>query len=315
MRGRLLQRQNGVALLLIVLVLFTSSTAVFLSAVNNTNVNLIAETSSQRELVEAKQTLLAFAMAYAELFPNNPPGRFPCPDTNNDAAGLPNSPCSSSDEPGRLPRRINTGPNTSFKFSDHGVENDQRFWYAVSPDFAQGSSAVLNSTSLGTLSLDSQTDIVAVLIAPGNLLNGRSGGINSRGNYLENRNVDGTTFVSNRVANPATFNDRVLPIYRHEVMTLVTAQVVQLVHRMLTTYDPDNGKPYPVDESTFLAALEAAPLPDWFKDNQWHTVINYSVIDNNHVSISFNGCAITYTVSSVGQPKIERSQASCEAHP
>jgi hypothetical protein len=91
--------------------------------------------------------------------------------------------------------------------------------------------------------------------------------------------------------------------------------VVQLVQGILTTYYLANGNTYPADEPTFKAALVAAPLPAWFLSNEWHTVINYSVINNNHVSISFNGCAITYTVSSVGQPKIERSQASCEAHP
>jgi hypothetical protein len=313
MRGRLLQRQNGIALLLILLVLFTGSTAVFLSAVNNTNVDLIAANNSQREMVQAKQTLLAFAMAYAELFPNNPPGRFPCPDTNND--GLPDFPCSGSNVPGRLPQRINTGPDASFKFSDHGMANDQRFWYAVSPDFAQGSSEVLNSSSLGTLSLDSQADIVAVLIAPGNLLSGRSGGNSTRSNYLENANIDGTTFVSNQVADPASFNDRLLPIYRHEVMTLVSARVVQIVRGMLNTYYLANGNQYPEDEPTFLAALEAAPIPAWFVNNQWHTVINYALSsDKSHVSISFDGCAITYTVSSVGQSTIKRSQASCEVH-
>jgi hypothetical protein len=291
---------------------------VFLSAVNNTNVDLIAANNSQREMVEAKQTLLAFAMAYAELFPNNPPGRFPCPDTSNNAEGLPDFPCYTSNVPGRLPRSIVIDSGASFKFSDYGMANDQRFWFAVSPNYAQGSTAVLNSTSLGALRLDRQPDIVAVLIAPGNLLEGKRGGNNTPSNYLENANVRGTTFFSNRTASPATFNDRVLPIYRHEVMTLVTAQVVQLVHRMLTTYYLANGNTYPADEPTFLAALEATPLPDWpdwFKDNQWHTVINYSVIDNNHVSIIFDGCAIEYKFSSVGQPKIERSQASCEAQP
>jgi hypothetical protein len=313
MRGRLPQRQDGVALLLIALVLFTSSAAVFLSAVNNTNVDLTVANNAQREMVEAKQTLLAFAMAYAELFPDNPPGRFPCPDTNNDAQGLPDFPCYNSNVPGRLPRRINTESGTSFMFSDHGMANDQRFWFAVSPDYVQGSSAVLNSSTPGMLRLERQADIVAVLIAPGNLLNGKKGGNSSPANYLENANARGTNFVSNRAANPATFNDRVLPIYRHEVMTLVTAQVVQMVHVMLTNHR-DQGNMLPVDQVLFLEVLAAAALPVWFADNQWDTVINYTLVNENRVTISFTGCEITYTVD-FERLVIERDKASCEGHP
>ena len=316
MRGKPTHRQDGVALLLIVLVLFTSSAAVFLSAVNNTNVDLTVANNAQREMVEAKQTLLAFAMAYAELFPDNPPGRFPCPDTNNDAQGLPDFPCYNSNVPGRLPRRINTESGTSFMFSDHGMANDQRFWFAVSPDYVQGSSAVLNSSSPGMLKLDRQADIVAVLIAPGNLLNGKSGGDSSPANYLEDGNVGGTNFVSNQAANPSTFNDRVLPIYRHEVMTLVTAQVAELVRGVLTTYYIKHGNTLPEDQDFFREALAAAALPAWFAGNQWDTVINYELPEENknRADISFTGCAITYTVS-FERPDIERDKASCEGHP
>lgn len=316
MRGKPTHRQDGVALLLIVLVLFTSSAAVFLSAVNNTNVDLTVANNAQREMVEAKQTLLAFAMAYAELFPDNPPGRFPCPDTNNDAQGLPDFPCYNSKVPGRLPRRINTESGTSFMFSDHGMANDQRFWFAVSPDYVQGSSAVLNSAAPGMLRLDRQADIVAVLIAPGNLLNDKTGGNNSPANYLENTNVRGTNFVSNRATDPTTFNDRLLPIYRHEVMTLVTAQVVQIVHGVLTAYYLEHDKTLPVDQDFFREVLAAAALPAWFADNQWDTVINYKLSEENKksASISFTGCAIIYTVDF--EPlNIKRDKASCEGHP
>jgi hypothetical protein len=196
-------------------------------------------------------------------------------------------------------------------FSDHGILNDQRFWLAVSPVFRQSSAAVLNSNSAGSLTLDGQNDIVAILIAPGDVISGQTRQNNTAANYLEHTNAAGTAFASSWAANPTLFNDRVPPIYRHEVMTLATARVTQVVRGILTTYHPANGNTYPVDEPAFLAALTAAPPPVWFSANNWGTVINYAFINANSVTVSFDSCAITYTVT-FGQPDIARSQASCE---
>jgi len=311
MRGTLPQQQLGAAVLILFLILFTTTAAVLLRAVNNANFGLNAANNTQREMVAAKQTLLAFAMSYSENFPGSPPGRFPCPDTDNDADGLPNTPCSASNLPGRLPRRMDTGSGAPFMFSDHGILNDQRFWLAVSPVFRQSSAAVLNSNSAGSLTLDGQNDIVAILIAPGDVISGQTRQNNTAANYLEHTNAAGTAFASSWAANLTLFNDRVLPIYRHEVMTLATARVTQVVRGILTTYHPANGNTYPVDEPAFLAALTAAPPPVWFSANNWGTVINYAFINANSVTVSFDSCAITYTVT-FGQPDIARSQASCE---
>jgi hypothetical protein len=308
---QLAQQQSGAAVLIFFLILFTSSAAVLLRAINNADFGQAAASRAQQDMVLAKQTLLSFSMSYAENFPGSPPGRFPCPDSDNDAEGLPNTPCNVGNIPARLPRRMDTGAGAPFMFSDHGLLDGQRFWYAVSPAYRQSSAAVLNSNTAGTLTLDGQNDIVAMLVAPGDEMTGQTRPNNTVSNYLESTNVAGTAFVSNWAANPTLFNDRLLPIYRHEVMTLVTARVVQIIRGILTTYHPANGNTYPVDEPTFLAALTAAPPPAWFTANNWGTVVNYTFVNANSVTISFDGCAITYTVT-FGQPDIARSQASCE---
>lgn len=309
-------RQKGAALLIFFLILFTTSAAVLLRAVNNANFGLAAANNTQQEMVRAKEALLAFAMSYAENFAGGPPGRLPCIDSDNDADGLPNIPCNANNNPGRLPTRVTLGPDNSFALSDHGIVNGQRFWYAVSPAYRQSSTAILNSNVPGTLSLDGQGDIVAMLIAPGDALSGQTRPNNVATNYLESSNAAGTVFVSNLPANPTAFNDRVLPIYRHEVMTLVTARVVQMFRPVLNAYHPMNGNSYPLDKPAFLAAIAAAapPAPAWFLAHDWDDEVNYGFVNANTVNISFNGCAITYQL--VFSPStISRSQSSCEVSP
>lgn len=308
------QQQSGAALLIFFLILFTSSAAVLLRAINNADFSQAAASQAHQDMVLAKQTLLSFSMSYAENFPGSPPGRFPCPDSDNDAEGLPDSPCNVGNIPARLPRRMDTGSGGPFMFSEHGLLDGQQFWYAVSPAYRQSSVAMLNSNTAGTLTLDGQNDIVAMLVAPGDEVTGQTRPNNSVSNYLESTNVEGTAFVSNWAANPTLFNDRLLPIYRHEVMTLVTARLVQIIRGILTTFHSANGNTYPVDEPTFVAALTAGPLPAWFNANNWGSVVNYSFLNANNVTVSFDGCDIVYTIT-FGQPEIERNPHSCEFSP
>ena len=262
----------------------------------------------------AKETLLAFALTYADNFTGSPPGRFPCPDSDNDADGLPNSPCNVGNNPGRLPRRVTTGSGASFIVSDYGLQNGQRFWYAVTPAFRQSSTAVLNSNTTGTLTLDGQNDVVAIVAAPGEPLTGQTRHNNTATNYLESTNAAGLNFVSSLPANPTAFNDRVLPIYRHEVMTLVTARIVQIIRGILDTYHPANGNSYPIDEPTFKAALLAGGPPAWLAANDWDDISSYLLTSPDEVTITFGGCDVNYAIA-FGQPDIERSQSSCEDLP
>ena len=62
MRGRPPQQQLGAAVLIFFLILFTSTAAVLLRAVNNANFGLDAANNTQREMVNAKQILLALVL-------------------------------------------------------------------------------------------------------------------------------------------------------------------------------------------------------------------------------------------------------------
>lgn len=307
------KQQSGAAILIFFLVLFTTSAAVLLRAVNNASFGTQLSANTVTEMVAAKQMLLAFAMSYAENFPGSPPGRFPCPDSDNDVNGLPNSPCNANNNPGRLPIRLDTGNGEPFMFSEYGLLNGQRFWYAVSPTYRQSATAALNSSTTGTLTLDGQNDIVAMIVAPGDVLTGQTRPNNTASNYLESTNVAGVSFVSGFPANPSMFNDRVLPIYRHEVMTLVTARVVQVIRERLDTHHPANGNSYPVDEPAFQAVITAPPL-SWLTSNNWDSVANYVFLNSNNVTLSFDGCDIEYTIT-FGSNDISRSQPSCEVSP
>ena len=301
--------QRGAVLIIFFVALFLTGATVVLTALNNRSPQLSRMLDLQREMLEIKESLLAYSAMFPENYTGQPlgsgPGRLPCPDTDND--GLEN--CTGSGL-GRLPRTVNYNPSGVLGLSILGVSTDQQFWYAVHPNFWRSMTvSAVNSTTATTFTLDGgAADVVALLIAPGDILSGQTRSNSTAANYLEGGNADVPTFFSENNIAPASFNDRVLPIRRGELMTLSTARAAQQSRARLDAFHPGNGNSYPLPAG-FAGALAGAAA--WFVDDQWGSAIEtYLQIDANNFSVKFLNCGITYSAS-FGNPGFTRSQSTC----
>lgn len=134
---------------------------------------------NERVLKEAKQALLMYAYRYPEtaLSFNSTirgPGRLPCPDSNNSGTPNPVANCITGGNAmvGRFPWNAN-----GMQFYDVRDASGESLWYAVSQNFANPDLDVINSDTLGTITIHDQTGsviydgsvagVAAVIIAPG----------------------------------------------------------------------------------------------------------------------------------------------------
>lgn len=302
-----IHRQRGAALLIFFVIMFSAAAAVILRALNNVDFSQRQRLEVRQDILATKELLIASTIEWAKQ--NKAAGRFPCPDANND--GAPDASCSGSPIIGRLPKYFEPETGVRVSLTTPMQDPDEAYWYSVSPIFA--SSGVINSTTSTALTLDDEA-VVAVLIAPGPALPGQNrSNTTVAANYLESSNVGGTTFVSSWPANPSGFNDQVVPIYRHEVMTLVTARVAAVMKSILDEYHDSNPTiGYPADQESFGAAIQEDEPFSWIVSNRWHleAVDTYTRVAENKVELTFAGCNITYTLT-YDELTIERSARSC----
>lgn len=291
--GPSFRRQRGVMLILLFLVLFSGASAVALKALSHQNPRL-RETAGTLEALQASREIL---LAYALTLPENTnpvlgPGRLPCPDTNNN--GRSNTPCALL---GRMPQFDIMAPGGRTFFGDFQSGLDRQFWYALSPGFSVTASG-LNSNRAGTFSLDGETDIVAVLIAPGPALGNQTRPGNQGADYLELGNRTGPDYSRADSLDSELINDLIVPIRRRELMTLVTARVARAVQLQLDVFHQLNAR-YP-DATEFYPALSgAAPwlLSDNWNDNSVTVYTPDAVSPENKGVLTFTaGCAIAYTL-------------------
>ncbi|MDP3478549.1 MAG: hypothetical protein Q8R88_02165 [Desulfoprunum sp.] len=321
---RIYRSQRGAALLIMMLLLFIVSMAVLLKGIGkNTQLHGAAATSAA--LAKAKDALIAYAVMYADNYPPNGAGagHLMCPDTDSpafDVNGLPVAPYGSSNSPcgpnaiGRLPHSITLPSGSLFPLSDDGSGIDQQFWYAVTDAFIAtpnvGVINTLNSTTPGSLTLDGQGDVVAVIIAPGSAVTGQNRPSRNAADYLEAGNVSGPDFVTNYPTDPDNFNDKVLALRRSELMPLVTARVAEEMKKHIDAYHVLTGA-YPTDQATFFTAAFVG-APQWLSTNNWlaATTTTYTQISSDSATLVFNGCGIIYTLT-FGTTTLGRSQTHC----
>lgn len=293
-------RQRGAVIILFFLAIFLSGATVVLSALNNRSSNIARGVETQVAMEQAKEALLAYALMYSKEYAGSGPGRLPCVDTDND--GLAN--CTAA-QLGRLPEEVVLPSGVRFTLSAAGVGIDEQLWYALTPAFRTDAVA-LNSTTAGSLTLDGEAGIVAVLIAPGTAFSGQNRPGVLANAYLEDVNAAGVTFVSNSAL--ANFNDRVIPIRRAEMLSMVVPRVAQEIKARLDVYHPANGNTYPINLAAFLTAM----TPGWLVTNNWHTSVETYTLTTppNIASFKFLNCGITFTIN-FATGTIVRSQASC----
>lgn len=294
--------QKGIVLLLFIVGLFFVSSSLFLTVLNNNMATLRSEEDVSTALLDAKERLIAFALVSQEHFPGTVgPGHLFCPDTNGD--GTPNSPCGTNGL-GRLPQSVNTAlGDTPISNFNSGV--DEQFWFAIDNALRSSPASVLNSSTVGTLTVDGSNGFAAVLIAPGDVVGAQTRPSNTPANYLESGNTAGPAFERGNEVAATGFNDRILAVEYSEIMTPVTSRVAAMIKALLDTSHGSDAS-YPDDSSADDPAIAnfddviAAGAPAWFSANLWNAQTNYVRLSTDSASLVFNGCGITYTVSLSG---------------
>jgi hypothetical protein len=229
--------QQGMAMIALITLLALISAYLISSLLTRTNSEVLVDRSqrAQDALLQAKAALIAYAADPS----STQPGALPCPDTNNDGVGEPS--CSGTNVVvGRLPwQSLGTG--------DLRDASGERLWYALSPRFRKMASNVINSDTRGQLTLTDTTgtastsNIVAVVIAPGQTLGGQSrdtANANNAASYLENTNAGTTgTYTYTTTAQPSdTFNDRIIAITEAELFAVVEPVVASMIERDVKPY-------------------------------------------------------------------------------
>ena len=294
MRGRLAAAQQGVVLLLLTMILFMAGAGWLLTALTNSQVSGQRDATTAVALNTARDQLIAYAVMHGDYYPATQvgPGHLPCPDTNGD--GVEDTPCAAN-APGRLPQSFILPTAAVMPLSDYNSGIDQQFWYVVSPAFKRAPFGIANTTSVGGVTLGGQAGIAALLFAPGEVVGTQARVNNISTNYLEAGNTAGPNYVSSDALAPANFNDRVLAVTVRDLMSPVTARVVEAMRTQIIAFQVLNGF-YPGNVADFNTAMATAPT--WLLNNQWQqpAVTTYTVLSPTTATIQFTSCNIIYTL-------------------
>lgn len=221
-----------------------------LSSLNRTSAEINSERNQTtlQSLKEAKAAMIAFAASESS-GSTDQPGYLPCPSA--DALGSAASTCASN------AARIGRLPWTTIGASDLRDGSGEILWYALSANYRKASgTTVINSDTRGTLTVTGMTpasDIVAVIIAPGQALGGQNRAQNSASNFLEGFDTSGTDLSFLTAASTETFNDQLITITRADIMAVVEPAVLSRIDRDI--------KP---DLQTYLSQWQRFPFPASF---------------------------------------------------
>ena len=280
-----LRKQHGAALLVMLVIVVMGSAAFLVSSLSKATLNIERDKVTATALAQAKEALIGYAVkvqiSNSNLcIPNCArPGDLPCPDINNDGSA---DSCNGN-ALGRLPWK-------TLGLSDLRDGSGERLWYAVSTNFknnprtscsSAGQPGCLNSDTLGTISVfasdgtqlnnsGGSTGAVAVIIAPGDILQRQGGaiqdrsaaGINTASNYLDIATVGGITednanfsdgsstngFIQGRIKDGSgntILNDQLLVITQDNIMLPIQKRVAAEVRLCLEDYAINNIGRYP----------------------------------------------------------------------
>ena len=343
------RKQQGIAVLLILLVFVMSASSFVLSAYGTRQDILLSrqqELSYQMEL--AKANLLAYA-ANSHTINNDGrgPGFFPCPDVL-EVLDAPDDCTGSIPMMGRLPEYdLVSSTGITMPLNNYYAGIDEQFWYIVGPRYIFDSSSYTSSRhqsrrrtstsySLATdyrLTIDGETEYVAVIIAPGDALatQDRASSPLNYTNYLDGQNGgSGFDLFTSYASDPTLFNDRVIGITLDEYMKFVGIAVVRAMKQVL---DADHGggsyvsgpaTPDPGDydstgsQSNFRTLFNSEA--NWLQQSIWSGVSSdnerwtrystYIRVDDDNFSIKFQGCDMIFSAT-FGVDTITRAGDSC----
>jgi hypothetical protein len=181
MFGKQSKRQTGFALL-IFLVIMMGLGGIALTGFSQKVIKAVEKNRFEHNkdvLQQAKNALLMFAYNYPVTHSGQGPGRLPCPYNqipigagSGYSGSISNAICEAV---GRLP-----WGHTNLELPEFKDADGEHLWYAVSKDFNNNATPIINSDTKGTISIKDQTGniiydgnvsgIAAVIIAPGSAI-------------------------------------------------------------------------------------------------------------------------------------------------
>lgn len=216
--------------------------------VNKLNANVRQYTRGSENLAvlnAAKAALLGYAVNYPLDHPGKGPGYLPCPDINTNGKAGGSCSLGGNTTIGRLPWR-------TLKLDHLRDTAGETLWYAVADNFRSNPALdLLNSETPAQFTLDGNTDIAALIIAPGAPVGSQDRDRNEKdiqqeiAHYLESENsdqdedgyLDGDFIAVDPDPNdPNDFNDIVVAITRRELMQAVEKRVLGEIKSALLRY-------------------------------------------------------------------------------
>jgi len=263
--------QRGAAMMVMLVILVIGAAAILVNSLNSSTIKIARDDATADVLAQAKDALIGRAVSDTTV-----PGSLPCPDTHALGSGLEGTadfatPCTSYI--GRLPWK-------TLGLPDLRDSSGERLWYALSINFRDITTSVVNSDTPGTISVfapdgtllndgSGTTGAVAVIIAPGSVLTRQGGvvqdrsaaGYNTASNYLDVAAVGGNTednavfsgsstattgFIQGTVKDNngnVIVNDQILVITQDQLMSGVETRIAREVKNCLDNYaaDPSNA--------------------------------------------------------------------------
>lgn len=230
--GVFLQRQKGVVLLSLLLVLISIAACLHFNKLHINLLLAVQEYRTEAILNQAREALIGYAASYPDkINPDYGPGYLPCPDRDNNGATDPGA-CSLSGH-----TSIGRFPYKTLEQERLRDGQGETLWYVVADNFRNNPKREpLNSDTRGNLTVDGIDDIVAIIAAPGKPLpsQNRSTEPNTVANYLEGENADfDTAFLTH---GGDISNDRLVFITRQELMQVVERRVLREISWRLGKY-------------------------------------------------------------------------------
>jgi hypothetical protein len=171
-------KQRGVALLILLLILGTGAIYALLRNLNQNNLQIERDKKTNEALAMAKEALLGYTTKMAlQRAGADRPGDLPCPDLNND--GKSENTCGAVSGISQQTTRLGRLPWMTLGLPDLRDGHGERLWYAVSNNFKDGNRHTpLNSSTFGTITVrDASSNIthdgtaatgaVAIIFSPG----------------------------------------------------------------------------------------------------------------------------------------------------
>ncbi len=299
------RNQQGMILIMLLLMVALAATAFILNSLNSDAMRIEQEKRTTAALSEAKTALTGRAVTDA-----NHPGSLPCPDGNGDG--------NADSFTVHCPTYIGRLPWKTLGIGDLRDSAGETLWYALSSDYRDSALVEpINGSALGSLKVDSTSDKVAVVFAPGPPLSsqiGRPG--NTVSDYLESENADGDTDFSRLLSSAQ--NDRLISIGRTELFILVAQRILgeikgdstqgmERYYAAAGVYpfaDTDGDGNADASQHTGKTSWQAGPDSLFFNsatktmllNNQWIPMIDYAIAtDRQSATLSVYGKTLSIT--------------------